>query len=61
MIYITGIISLLVQFVVGIIDYLAIKIEVNLKDELLKDLLRVELFVQVIEFIFYISNLKIPY
>ena len=54
MIYITGIISLLVQFIVGIIDYLAINIEVNLKDELLKDLLRVELFVQVIEFIFYI-------
>jgi len=54
MIYTTGIISLFVQFIVGIIDYLAINIEVNLKDELLKDLLRVELFVQVIEFIFYI-------
>jgi bacteriorhodopsin len=54
MIYITAIISLLVQFIVGIIDYLAINIEVNSKDELLKDLLRVELFVQVIEFMFYI-------
>ena len=54
MIYITGVISLLVQFIVGIIDYLAINIEVNSKDELLKDLLRVELFVQIIEFIFYI-------
>jgi len=54
MIYISGIISLCVQFIVGIIDYLAIHIEVNLKDELLKDLLRVELFVQVIEFMFYI-------
>ena len=54
MIYITGVISLFVQFIVGIIDYLAIKIQVNSKDELLKDLLRVELFVQIIEFIFYI-------
>ncbi len=54
MIYITGVISLLVQFIVGIIDYLAINIEVNSKDELLKDLLRVEFFVQIIEFIFYV-------
>ena len=54
MIYITGIISLAIQFIVGIIDYLALKIEINSKDELLKDLLKVELFVQIIEFIFYI-------
>jgi len=44
MIYISGIISLVIQVVVGIIDYLALSIEVNLKDELLKDLLRLELF-----------------
>jgi len=54
MIYISGIISLFVQLIVGIIDYFAIHIEVNPKDELLKDLLGVELFVQIIEFIFYI-------
>ncbi len=54
MIYISGIFSLIVQLLVGIIDYLALNIEVNLKDELLKDLLKVELIVQVIEFIFYI-------
>jgi len=54
MIYISGVISLLIQFIVGIIDYLAINVEVSLKDELLKDLLKVELFVQIIEFIFYI-------
>jgi bacteriorhodopsin len=54
MIYISGIISLLVQFFVGIIDYLAINTEIDSKDELLKDLLKVELFVQIIEFIFYI-------
>ncbi len=54
MIYITGIISLIVQVVIGIIDYLALHIKVDLKDELLKDLLQVEIWVQIIEFIFYI-------
>lgn len=54
MIYTTGIISLAIQFIVGIIDYAAIKIEISPKDEILKDLLRVELFVQIIEFIFYV-------
>jgi bacteriorhodopsin len=54
MIYVSGIASLLIQFIVGIIDYLAIQIEVTSTDELLKDLLRVELVVQTIEFIFYI-------
>jgi hypothetical protein len=54
MIYASGLISLIVQLVVGIIDFLGLKIEVDLKDELLKDLLKVELYVQVIEFIFYI-------
>ena len=54
MIYASGIFSLVVQFIVGCIDYLAINIEVGLEDELLKDLLKVELFVQIIEFMFYI-------
>lgn len=54
MIYTSGVVSLVVQFIVGIVDYLAIKIEVDKKDELLKDLLRVEIFVQLIEFIFYV-------
>jgi bacteriorhodopsin len=54
MIYASGIVSLIVQFVIGFIDYLAINIEVNSTDELLKDLLKVELVVQVIEFTFYI-------
>lgn len=54
MIYISGIASLIVQLIVGVIDYLAINKEVNIKDEILKDLLKVELSVQVIEFIFYI-------
>ena len=52
MIYITGIASLFFQAIVGIIDFLAINLKVDEKDELLKDLLKVELFVQIIEFIF---------
>jgi bacteriorhodopsin len=54
MIYTTAIASLVIQFLVGIIDYLAINKEVLPKDEILKDLLKVELFVQIIEFLFYI-------
>ena len=54
MIYISGIVSLIIQLVVGIVDYLALKIEIDSKDQLLKDLLTVELVVQIIEFIFYV-------
>lgn len=54
MIYTTGIISLIVQLIVGVIDYIALNIDINPKDEFLKDLLRVELIVQTVEFIFYV-------
>jgi bacteriorhodopsin len=54
MIYTSGIISLIIQLVVGIIDYFTLNVEINSKDEMLKDLLKVELFVQLIEFIFYL-------
>jgi bacteriorhodopsin len=54
MIHATAVFSLVIQFIVGIIDYAALKTEINSKDEFLKDLLKVELVVQVIEFIFYI-------
>jgi bacteriorhodopsin len=54
MIYISGIVSLMIQIVVGVIDYLALKIPIDSKDDLLKDLLKVELAVQVIEFAFYL-------
>lgn len=54
MIYSSGLISLIVQLIVGIIDYLAINVKTSSKDEFLKDLLKVELFVQCIEFIFYV-------
>jgi bacteriorhodopsin len=54
MIYISGIISLIVQVIVGVIDYIALNIKTSSNDEFLKDLVRVEIFVQVIEFIFYL-------
>jgi len=54
MIYTSGILSLMIQLIVGIIDYLALHIEINPKDQILNDLLKVELFVQVVEFIFYV-------
>jgi hypothetical protein len=54
MIYASGIVSLIIQILVGVIDFLAIKKELNPKDEILKDLLKVELFVQIVEFVFYI-------
>ena len=54
MIYASGVFSLVVQVIVGIVDYLAINTEIDKKDEFLKDLLKVELFVQIIEFIFYV-------
>jgi bacteriorhodopsin len=54
MIYISGLVSLIVQVIVGIIDYLAINLKTVPKDEILKDLLRVELIVQIVEFTFYV-------
>jgi bacteriorhodopsin len=54
MIYASGILSLVVQLLVGIIDYLAINIPIGPNDMFLKDLLQVEIFVQGIELIFYI-------
>ena len=54
MIYISGVISLIIQFIVGLIDSFALTIEISEKDEFLKDLVKVEVFVQGIEFLFYI-------
>ena len=54
MIYISGLFSLLVQFLVGSIDYKAIYLPLDPKDEILRDLLIVEVIVQVIEFLFYV-------
>jgi len=54
MLYASGVFSLLAQAGVGIVDALSLGVEVEKNDEFLKDLLKVELVVQVIEFIFYI-------
>jgi hypothetical protein len=47
-------VSLVIQFLVGFIDFVAVNKNVGPNDEFLKDLLKVELFVQIIEFIFYV-------
>ena len=54
MIYATGIFSLLIQFLVGTIDYKAIHLPLDPNDEILRDLLIVEVIVQIIEFLFYV-------
>ena len=54
MIYASGLFSLLVQFLVGTIDYRAIGLPLDPNDEILRDLLKVELVVQIVEFIFYV-------
>ena len=54
MIFETGLLSLIVQVVVGVIDYLALTIDVGSTDALLKDLLTVELCVQGVELAFYV-------
>jgi len=53
-IYYTGILSLLVQAVVGIIDYWALNLTIPPAFMLLQELLLMEFIVQVIEFSFYI-------
>ena len=53
MIYASGIFSLLIQLIVGTIDYRALYLPLDPKDEILRDLLKVEVLVQIIEFIFY--------
>lgn len=54
MIYVSGLFSLLVQLIVGTIDYKAIKLPLDPTDEILRDLLIVEVLVQIVEFIFYV-------
>ena len=54
MLYNSAYISLVIQFMTGIIDYLGLQINIPKEKNIYKDLLRTELGVQVIEFIFYI-------
>jgi len=54
MLYNSAYISLGIQFMTGIIDYLGLQINIPKEKNIYKDLLRTELGVQVVEFIFYI-------
>jgi len=54
MIYQTAYLSLLIQVVVGIIDFLALNIKIPENKKLFKDLLKLELGVQIVEMIFYV-------
>jgi len=47
-------ISLIVQFVIGIIDYIGLQIDIPDEKNIYKDLLKTELSVQIVEFIFYV-------
>ena len=53
MLYISGIISLSVQLIVALIDFWGLTI-VTEEQTIFKDLLKVELGVQIVEFIFYV-------
>jgi bacteriorhodopsin len=47
-------ISLFVQFVIGVIDYIGLQIDIPEDKNIYKDLLKTELSVQIVEFIFYV-------
>ena len=53
-IYFTGVFSLIVQFITGIIDFYAINLTVPATFTLIRELLIMELIVQIVEFIFYV-------
>jgi hypothetical protein len=54
MLNITAYSSLFIQLITGVIDILGLSIDVPDNKIIFKDLLKVELFVQSIEFIFYV-------
>ena len=53
MLYISGIISLSVQLIVGLIDFWGLTIDVTDDQTIFKELLKLELGVQIVEFTFY--------
>jgi hypothetical protein len=53
-IYYTGIFSLIIQLITGIIDFYAINLTIPASFEIIRELLIMELIVQIIEFSFYI-------
>jgi bacteriorhodopsin len=54
MLYKSAYISLFIQFIIGIINYLGLNIDIPKEKYIYKDLLKTEIVVQIIEFIFYI-------
>lgn len=58
MIYESAYFSLIIQFLTGIIDVYGLSIELPKNKIILRELLKLELFVQTIEFIFYIWMVK---
>jgi bacteriorhodopsin len=54
MLYESGFISLIIQFIIGIIDVIGLNINIKPDFNIFKDLLKVELSVQIVEFIFYL-------
>ena len=54
MLYESAYISIIIQIIVGIIDFFGLQINIPKDKELFKDLLKVELGVQTVEFIFYL-------
>jgi hypothetical protein len=53
-IYYTGIFSLIIQLVTGVIDFWALNLTIPAEFKLIQQLLKMELIVQIIEFSFYI-------
>lgn len=53
-IYITGVLSLIIQIITGLFDYYVLKLDIPKELSLLRELLLTEFIVQIIEGIFYI-------
>ena len=54
MLYESAYVSLIIQFIVGLINIYGVNINVTNNNKIIKDILKVELGVQIIEFIFYV-------
>lgn len=54
MLYESAYVSLIIQFIVGLINIYGLNININDNKKIIKDILKLELGVQIIEFIFYI-------
>jgi bacteriorhodopsin len=62
MLYESAYVSLIIQFIVGLINIYGLNIDISDNKKIIKDILKLELGVQIIEFIFYIwmiINLKL--